>query len=247
MRSWAATALDLLYPALCPVCHVPLADRRKDPLCGTCWDSISRLESPRCPRCGAALPALEAARATAASTALCGGCVVDPPPWDWALAAARYADPLRAAVHAFKFHSRRALAAPLAELLLETCAPAIPLDVDGLVPVPLSGARERERGFNQAALLAARLGHALRIPVRLRWLARARSTRPQSELRADQRWANVRDAFRAAADTASQHVAIVDDVLTTGATAAECARALRREGARAVGVLTVARVDAETL
>lgn len=240
--SWATAALDLVFPALCPVCEAPLGAGRRDPLCGACWSAIPAPPSPACARCGSPLPALEPAVA-----AVCGACLVEPPPYAWALAAARYAGPLREALHAFKFHGRRALARPLAALIVERCGAAVPAGVDALVPVPLAAARERERGFNQATLLAERLAPALGLPVRARWLARARPTRPQSDLGADERRGNVRGAFSARPDVAGRHVAIVDDVLTTGATVAECARALAGRGARAVGVLTVARVDGLTL
>jgi len=177
----------------------------------------------------------------------CGSCLVEPPAWDWARAAAPYAGLAREALHAFKFHGRRALAAPLGDLIVEGWGAALPRDLDAVVPVPLAPARERARGFNQAALLAERIAPALGCPVRRRWLTRARLTVPQSELGAEARRANVRGAFRAAPAAAGHHVVVVDDVLTTGATAAECARALRAAGARAVGVLVVARVDALTL
>ncbi len=111
-----------------------------------------------------------------------------------------------------------------------------------LVPVPLGRPRQRERGFNQAALLAERLAPALGVAVRPRWLARVRDTQPQSDLGAAERHANVRGAFAARAEVAGHHVVVVDDVLTTGATVAECARALRAAGAARVGVVAVARV-----
>ncbi|MBI1846485.1 MAG: ComF family protein, partial [Candidatus Rokubacteria bacterium] len=168
-------------------------------------------------------------------------CVSAPPAFDYARAAADYAGPLREALHAYKFHGKRALARPLGDLVLETCGVAVPAAADALVAVPLSRARERERGFNQATLLAEHLGRAAGVPVR-RWLARTRPTRPQSELGAQERHDNVRDAFGASPAAAGRHVIVVDDILTTGATAAECARALRRAGACTIGVLTVARV-----
>ncbi|HEY7363884.1 MAG TPA: ComF family protein [Methylomirabilota bacterium] len=236
MRAWTSAALDLLYPALCPVCQMGLGADRRDPLCGGCWARIARLEPPYCVVCG--VPAA----GDASPVAPCLACRTEPPPFDYARAAAPYLDPLRSAVHAFKFHGKRALARPLADLVVEQCAPGLPAPADALVPVPLAPARERERGFNQAALLAERVGRALARPVRARWLGRARPTRPQSELAADERRRNVRGAFRAAPAVDGRHVLVIDDVLTTGATAAECARALRAAGARIVGVLTVARV-----
>jgi ComF family protein len=108
--------------------------------------------------------------------------------------------------------------------------------------VPLSRERERERGFNQAKLLAERIGRRLRVPVRASWLARVRPTRPQSDLPAAERRTNVRDAFRGSGHASDRHVLVVDDVLTTGATLEACACALRGAGARRIGVLTVARV-----
>jgi ComF family protein len=236
MRAWALAALDLVFPALCPVCGATLADGRRDPLCGACWTAMPRIGPPCCERCGLPLPA--------GGPSVCAGCLAAPPDWDWARAAAEYAGVIRDAIHAFKFEGKRALARPLAALVLAQCRSAVDGAVTGLVPVPLGRARERERGFNQAALLADTLGAALDLPVRPRWLRRVRATMPQSDLGAAERLANVRGAFVAARATAGRHVIVVDDVLTTGATAAACARALRAAGAARVGVLTVARVRA---
>jgi ComF family protein len=236
MRAWALAALDLVFPARCPACDATLADDRRDPFCGGCWRAIRRIAPPRCDRCGRPLPTVDA------DADLCGACATDPPAWDWARAAAEYAGPLRDAIHALKFRGRRALARPLGDLVVEACRGTFPSDVAALVPVPLARDRERERGFNQAALVAARLGVVLDVPVRPRWLARARSTAPQTELAAAERRANVRGAFAASSSVAGLHVVLVDDVLTTGATAAECAATLRAAGAARVGVLTVARV-----
>jgi ComF family protein len=243
IRAWTSAALDLLYPALCPVCQARLGRDRRDPLCGGCWARIIRLDPPYCVVCG--VPAAEADLVTpgvTAGSAPCLACRSDPPPFDYARAAAPYLDPLRSAVHAFKFHGQRALARPLGDLVVEQCARGLPGPADALVPVPLAPGRERERGFNQSALLAERVGRALGRPVRTGWLGRARPTRPQSELAADERRRNVRGAFRAAPAVGGRHVVVIDDVLTTGATVTECARALRAAGARIVGVLTVARV-----
>jgi ComF family protein len=152
---------------------------------------------------------------------------------------------VREALHAFKFRGRRALAAPLGDLLVEAMEGRLPAGAPALlVPVPLHPRRERERGFNQAALLARRVGRAWRIPARDGVLVRAVATPSQTELDAAARRANVRDAFRLRRPdlVTGRHVLLVDDILTTGATLSECARCLRAGGATVVGVLTVARV-----
>ena len=172
----------------------------------------------------------------------CAGCTASAPAFDWARAAGVYARPLREAVQQFKFARRPALARPLAALIVEQCATAVPAGAV-LVPVPLARERERERGFNQAALLAERLASPLSARLRPRWLARTRATAPQTELTAVERRRNVSGAFVASTSARDADVVLVDDVFTTGATAAECARALRAAGARSVGVLTVARVS----
>jgi ComF family protein len=244
VRAWLDAALDLVFPALCPVCDAPLGPGRRDPLCGACWTAVRRLEPPLCARCGRPLApdVPEAMPDGGARPTTCATCAVDPPPFHWARAAAEYAGPLREALHALKYRGKVALARPLSALLLEQCAPARPVRLDAVVPVPLARDRERERGFNQAALLAERVARAWGAPCRPGWLVRRRATAPQSELTAEARRANVRAAFRASAAVGGRHVVLVDDVLTTGATAAECARALLAERAASVGVVSVARV-----
>jgi ComF family protein len=228
-------ALDLVFPARCPVCEAMLGAGRRDPLCGVCWQEMPRLVPPVCARCGLPL-------AHAGELAQCGACLAAPPTFDWAHAAGLYAGPLREALQRFKFGRRPALARPLADLVIEACSPIVAPGAI-LVPVPLARDRERERGFNQAALVAERVARTVGVPLRARWLARTRATAPQTALNATERHDNVRGAFVASSSAAGADVVLVDDVLTTGATAAECARALRAAGARSVGVLTVARVS----
>jgi ComF family protein len=177
-----------------------------------------------------------------AQAASCAACVGDALPFDYARSAALYHGPLREAIHAFKFGGKRALARPLADLMLEECRDALDAGALVLVPVPLTRERRAARGFNQAALLAERVGRGRRLAVKPRWLRRVRSTAAQSDLSAAERQTNVRGAFAASPAVAGRHVVIVDDVFTTGATVRECARALRAEGAARVGALTVARV-----
>ena len=165
--------------------------------------------------------------------ASCLGCRVDPPEFDRARGAGLYAGPLRHALHALKFRGKRALARPLAELIREQCAAgAARPAARPWCRCRWPGARLRERGFNQAELIADRLGAVLDLPVRRRWLARVRETAPQTDLAAADRRTNVDGAFVASSSVAGRHVVLVDDVLTTGATCRECARALRAAGAR---------------
>ena len=199
------------------------------------------------PRSGAALaPALrQSADIRSDPGPLCAQCRRRAPRFDYARSAARYEDVVREALHAFKFRGRRALAAPLGDLLVEAMEGWLPVGVPALLlPVPLHPRRERERGFNQASLLAWRVGRAWQCPVRNDVLVRAVATHSQTELDAPARRANVRDAFRLRRPEliAGRHVLLVDDILTTGATLSECARCLREGGAAAVGALTVARV-----
>jgi ComF family protein len=232
MRALATAALDLLFPAVCPLCAARLGVGRRDPLCGPCWASFSLVAPPLCATCGVPVPTDAIVR--------CADCRAETPPFDYARAAASYGGAVREAVHALKFGGRRSLARPLGDLIVAHCAPSIA--PEAFVPVPLARARERERGFNQAALLAERLGERLHVRVRTRWLVRLRATVAQSELTASERHANVANAFVAAPAVAGRDVVVVDDVITTGATVRECARALRKAGARRVGVLAVARV-----
>jgi ComF family protein len=239
--AWLTALLDLTFPPFCPICRARLGAGRRDPLCGGCWDGLERITGPICRVCGLPLPGLPGA---SGDLRTCGACRVAPPAFQYARAALRYGDTVRQAVHAFKFGGRRALAAPLGDLLADLDLTALPVEPpDLVVPVPLHPRRERARGFNQAALLADRLGRRKGLPVESFALRRARPTAAQSDLPAGEREANVLGAFavRWPDRIAGRHVLLVDDVLTTGSTSGSCAGALLEAGAAGVGVLTVAR------
>ena len=250
-RPWVTALLDLVFPPFCPVCQQRLGEGRRDPLCGDCWEGFARIVPPQCLVCGVpfgGLPSGHVAAPGPASNVIprrCGSCQRRSPPFHYARAAVRYEDIAREAVHALKFGGRRALATPLGDLLAEIAPHELPEGPPHLViPVPLHRRRERDRGFNQALLLAGRLGVAWGIPVRSDVLVRTVPTPPQTELSATARRANVRGAFalRRPEVVSGRHVVLVDDILTTGSTVSACARCLRDAGAKTIGVLTVARV-----
>lgn len=177
---------------------------------------------------------------------LCGACVREPPPFAQAVAALDYAAPWDGLIRHFKFHGQPELATPLSRLLVDALdgSPSAAPPPDLVLPAPLSDARLRERGFNQSWEIARRLG--LRADPAL--LLRIRDTPHQADLPLDRRAANVRGVFaveplrRRAIE--GRHIAVVDDVLTTGATAAEMARTLLDAGAAQVRLWVLARTPA---
>jgi ComF family protein len=234
--------LEIAFPARCAACgrRVPEAAA----LCELCALSVEGPGPARCGRCGEPLAAAPAP----GLDARCGRCLAAPPAFTRASAPYRHEGALATAVSRFKFGGRPELARPLGALLAPALDEALGRGAELVVPVPLHPRRLREREFNQALLLAARAAAALARgaarPPRpdARALVRRRPTRPQIGLTPAERAANVRGAFAAdGARVAGRAVLLVDDVLTTGATADACARALLEAGARAVEVLTLTR------
>jgi ComF family protein len=148
---------------------------------------------------------------------------------------------LQEAIHQLKYANLSAVARPLGETLADFWQ-GNPLPADLLVPVPLHPRRERERGYNQASLLAKALGEAIGLPVLEHAMVRVRETRPQVGLNSEERRENVRGAFHCeSTHLAGRHVALIDDVCTTGATLEACSLALRQAGAASIWALTLAR------
>jgi len=223
--------VDLFFPPACLVCRTP----GPDALCRSCTDSFRLIRPPVCDRCGRPL------RGPPDLLFICMFCRRRHLHFRHARAVGIYDGPLRDAVHALKFRRRAELGEPLGRLMADLAA-ADPVlrGCDLVVPIPLHVDRLAERGFNQAEVLAQEVAVALDRPLASRVLTRVRATQAQSVLLLPERRANVRGAF-AAAPVSVRRVLLVDDVLSTGFTAAACAQALRGAGAHEVVVLTLAR------
>lgn len=238
----ARTLVDLVLPARCPGCRVIVdGDGR---FCVDCWQALQFITAPVCAACGTPFAH------DMGADARCGGCLATPPRFDSARAALVYGGPARAVVLALKHGDRQHLAQVMAPHMARAAGPML---VPGalLVPVPLHRWRLWRRGFNQAAMLAQALAGLSGLAVDATVLVRIRATQSSQGLNRTARAANVRGAFRVVdrGRIKGRDIVLVDDVLTTGATAEACAHRLRRAGARSVHVLTFARVvrDGETV
>jgi ComF family protein len=214
---------DKLFVESCPAC----GGASEGGFCAVCAADFARVRDA-CPRCGLAQPVSQCPRTHSV--------------WDVdaVLAPFSYGPPLDHYVQALKYRGARTLGRALALLLLPA-ARAWLADVDALIAVPLHRKRRRERGYNQAQEIARTLGSALRLPTLERGIERHAFTPTQTGQSADERRTSVAHAFRVARDFAGQRVAIVDDVVTTGATVNALAAELRAAGAAYCIVLAVAR------
>ena len=206
-----------------------MCGREGEFICSPCRDALPELNRPWCRRCaspGAATP--------------CSACQEWPPPYDRITAPYLMDGGVRDVVFELKYRGIRALAPDVGELMARHLESAR-MDADVIVPVPLHGRRERERGYNQAALLARELGRRTGLPVEPA-LRRTADTPPQVDMVGlDERRANIEGAFECVADVRSRRVLLVDDVVTTGSTMGACAAPLKAAGASKVWGLAFAR------
>ncbi|HNR66696.1 MAG TPA: ComF family protein [bacterium] len=220
VRLWFRAALDFIYPPLCLLC-----ERNLQPdehlVCRNCWQSLPNLQPYEI-------------SATELNPAFC---------FDFSFAPFAYLDSMQTLIHALKYRGFRRLIAPLAEAVAASASAVLHRwGAEALVAVPLHSARLRERGYNQAELLADRLGNSLGLPS-YSVLRRSRYTPPQAQRSGSERRQNVENAF-AVPDPAAiigKKLVVVDDILTTGYTIDGCARALLEAGSARVAALTIAR------
>ena len=241
-RRFGAAALDLVFPPVCIGCRK--ATQAHDALCPTCWGAIRFIERPYCERLGTPF-----AQDLGQPGLLSPAAIADPPVFRRARAVARFDDgPVRLIVHRLKYYDRLELARPLARWMARAGSELVN-EAEILVPVPLHPLRLARRRFNQAALLGRALSRETGIGLAAQALARVKPTPPQVGLSRLQRAQNVQGAFAVPDDRRTEvegrHVLLVDDVMTSGATANAAARALLRAKAARVDILVFARVVTE--
>lgn len=232
VNNWSNNVLSWLFPGQCLYCGcngLPGWD-----LCHFCEQALPRIQHP-CRRCAIPLP-------QGCTGPFCGTCQTSPAILQQIIAPFRFTDTIRQSIFLFKYQGRQAHARLLGQLLTRHLQQIRTQPWPQLIiPVPLHPGRQRHRGFNQALELARPLARQFDISLRSDLCRRLRPTAPQSELNAQQRRNNIRGAFDLHLAGPVQHVAIVDDVITTGHTVHEIARLLARQGVTQIEAWSVAR------
>jgi ComF family protein len=213
-----------MLPQQCLLCAAPAVAQA---LCADCYTRLPWLTAARCPQC--ALPTGDGS--------ICGACLSDPPRFHGVTAAFAYAWPLAPLIHHYKYAGNLALAPVLAQALAARLAGG----ADLVIPMPLAPARLRSRGFNQALEIARVVSRVTGVPLAVSACRRVRDSTPQAALPWKERAKNIRGAFVCDADLSGMRVAVIDDVMTTGATLNELARNLRQAGAIEIQGWVVAR------
>lgn len=224
MRTILNHCLNNMLPQACLLCGTG-SDHAL--LCADCNAALPRLPGTRCAMCALPLPDGD----------ICGACLSHPPRYDRTTAVFAYAFPVDALIQRFKYGGSLALAPLLGGVL----GSAVAEPADLIIPMPLSSQRLRERGFNQALEIARGVGRMTGIPVVADACRKIMETRPQAALPWKERTKNIRGAFVCDADLSGKRVAVIDDVMTSGATVNELARNLRRAGAAHISAWVVAR------
>ena len=202
-------------------------------ICPECEKRLRRVREPACKKCGKPLEAAE--------TEYCADCGKKSHVYTRGMAALEYDGLMKASIGRFKYHNRREYADFYARELFRLCSDAVRVwEPDALIPIPLHRSRLRKRGFNQADLIARKLGELLDIPVRSGYLVRTKKTRPQKELNDTQRRANLKNAFQVGEnDVKLKKALLIDDIYTTGSTLDAAAAVLLEHGVEKVYFLTV--------
>lgn len=228
-NNWLFSIQHWFYPTRCLLCDGP-SDGALD-LCSHCNQQLPRIQQP-CAICGMPL--------TRANGATCGKCLTQPPAFDALTSPLAYEDSVRYLIHGLKYRRQMANARLIGSLLSASLRDRHTLP-QAILPVPLHRSRLQQRGFNQALEIARHLSRDLGIPIASFDCQRTRATPMQSGLTASERRRNIRGAFACGSNLNLRHIAIVDDVVTTGATVEELARTLKKSGVEQIEVWAGAR------
>lgn len=231
--------LDLIYPRKCPGCKLPRSGGFvQETVCADCWQAIEKNTPPFCSSCGRHLSADRITENT------CADCRARRPHFDRAFAPCVYTGVIQELIQEFKYRGKDYLEKPLSALMIGFIEDyGIPVDsFGGIVPIPLHPARLREREFNQAELLSRSISRRFNLSVLGKTLVRTRHTAMQAQLPDSRRRANIAGSFTVTdpAPLSGRNILLIDDVLTTGATASEAASTLKQAGASSVTVMTLA-------
>jgi ComF family protein len=232
---------NLFLPAFCRKCGIRILSEENLYFCADCWSSIELVREPKCPRCGRPHPIRVGFKP--AESFVCAECSSQKQWVERTYAAGLHTGILRDAIHLLKYQRKRLLSEPLARLLFDAVAAKLDFEsYDLLVPVPLHRKRQKERGYNQSELIGM---HLCRLQTKVRLapvVKRVKETPNFTLLGASERQNLIQKAFQvvAEADVRRKRILLLDDVVTTGATANECARTLRRRGAARVDVISLA-------
>ncbi len=227
--------LDFILPPRCPLCFRPTDLSDPYTLCPSCLSGVTLIGPPLCIKCGIPFAS------SADESHLCGHCLVAMSSYDTARALLTFSGSIRTAIHAFKYENKTYISKTLLGLMERSPLGLDFHQYDVLVPVPLHRNRLRKRGYNQSLLLSREIGQRYSVPVDDRLLRRVRDSAPQIELMGVEREHNVKGVFSVGGDPTEKTILLVDDVFTTGATVNECARVLRRAGAKRIDIFTIAR------
>ena len=229
--------VDVVFPPQCMACGAVLRDKSL-PLCFPCFSQIKFIRSPLCPHCGH--PYAEPTE----QDHLCGDCLLAAPAFLTARALGQYESVLLDVIHRFKYGGKVSLGERLGELMAQFTYPSFLIkDYSLVIPVPLHPRRLRQRGFNQALILAREIARCFSLRLDISSLRRIVCTEPQVGLGRERRNLNIKGAFSVTdpGRIKGEKIILVDDVYTTGSTAKECARTLMKNKAERVAVLTLAR------
>jgi len=235
IKKTAVGLLNFILPARCANCSTKIAAHGY--LCPSCWGELQPLAAPFCYHC--ALPF----EFDSGFGDECGSCIKEPPAFDWARAAVTYDDVGRGLVLRLKYAGATAVVPAMAQMMAPTFADKA---IDTVIPVPLHTRRMLSRRFNQSQLLGTELARRLNLETDNFSLVKKKATRSQGGLGRKARFQNVQASFGIKTGRRDhikgKDIVLVDDVLTTGATASACAKALKKAGAKSVGLVTFARV-----